>query len=196
MGYISMSSSNDVIEHHGVKGMKWGRRAAKKISSGVKRFNNGWDRFMGVVDKANKAYGNTHQGMLKDYQMQMKYNNSEWRAVQKHTRKNAFSPLTKKTLQRQKEEYAKLESYKDTMRRIEAARKNEGDRPNRREYVKKEHLAEYDRLKKITGRYRPQWGKGYDDWGKAYDREVELTKIGMDHHYAKASRAYNDYINK
>lgn len=53
-------NTNDVIEHHGVKGMKWGRRAAKKISSGI-------DRFMDGVDKLNKAYANTHRGMLDDY---------------------------------------------------------------------------------------------------------------------------------
>ena len=180
-------NTNDVIEHHGVKGMKWGRRAAKKISSGI-------DRFMDGVDKLNKAYANTHRGMLDDYSKQRRYNYAEWKAVQKKTRKHAFSPLTKKTLQRQKEEYAKLKSYKDTMRDIEYYRRKSS--PNYREYVKKEHLAEYDKLKKITGKYRPQWGKGYDDWGKAYDREVALTKIGMDHHYAKAAKAYNDYVNK
>ena len=38
--------------------------------------------------------------------------------------------------------------------------------------------------------------KGYDDWGKAYDRQAELTRIGVDHRYAKAAKAYNDYVNK
>lgn len=51
--YISVQSSQDVIQHFGTKGMKWGQRAAKKISSGI-------DRFMGGVDhryaKAAKAY--------------------------------------------------------------------------------------------------------------------------------------------
>jgi hypothetical protein len=187
-------NTNDIIQHHGVKGMKWGQRAARKISSGIGHLNNGWDRFMGGVDKLNKAYANTHRGMLDDYSNQRRYNNAEWKAVQRKTRKHAFSPLTKKTLQRQKEEYAKLKSYKDTMRDIDYRRRESS--PNYREYVKKEHLAEYDKLKKITRRYRPQWGKGYDDWGKAYDRQVKLTKIGMDHHYAKAAKAYNDYINK
>ena len=109
-------NTNDFIEHHGVKGMKWGRRAAKKISSGI-------DRFMDGVDKLNKAYANTHRGMLDDYSKQRRYNYAEWKAVQKKTRKHAFSPLTKKTLQRQKEEYAKLKSYKDTMHRIDTARR-------------------------------------------------------------------------
>jgi len=88
-------NTNDFIEHHGVKGMKWGQRAAKKISSGI-------DRFMDGVDKLNKAYANTHRGMLDDYSKQRRYNYAEWKAVQKKTRKHAFSPLTKKTLQRQK----------------------------------------------------------------------------------------------
>lgn len=189
MNYISMSSSEDVIEHHGVKGMKWGRRMAKKLSSGV-------DRFMNGVDKLNKAYANTHRGMLDDYSKQRRYNYAEWKAVQKHTRKSAFSPLTKETLKRQKAEYDKLNSYKEAMRKIEFTRKEERSKPNRREHVKKEHLAEYDKLNKITNKYRPQYGKGYDDWGKAYDRQSELTKIGMDYHYKKAKKAYNDYINK
>ena len=76
-------NSNDIIEHHGVKGMKWGQRAAKKISSGI-------DRFMGGVDKLNKAYANTHRGMLDDYSKQRRYNYAEWKAVQKKTRKLHF----------------------------------------------------------------------------------------------------------
>jgi hypothetical protein len=84
MNYISMNSSDDIIEHHGVKGMKWGRRMANRVKS--------W------MDKENDKYYNSH--------------------------------------------------------------------------------------------------KGYDDWGKAYDRQSELTKIGMDYHYKKAQKAYNDYINK
>ena len=123
-------------------------------------------------------------------------NNVEWKAVQRHTgaKTDSFAPPSKEILQRQKAEYEKLKSYKDTINRIDLHRKESS--PNYREYVKKEHLAEYDKLKKITGKYRPQWGKGYDDWGKAYDREVVLTKIGIDHHYAKATKTYNDYINK
>ena len=39
-------NTNDVIEHHGVKGMKWGQRAAKKISSGMDHH----------YAKASKAY--------------------------------------------------------------------------------------------------------------------------------------------
>lgn len=195
VGYFNMNT-NDVIEHHGIKGMKWGVRAARKISSGIGRLNNGWDRFMGGVDKLNTAYANTHRGMLDDYSKQRRHNYAEWKAVQRKTRKNAFSLLTKKTLQRQKAEYDKLNSYKETMRKIEFTRKEEGPYANRREHVKKEHLAEYDKLNKITSKYRPQHGKGYEKWGKAYDRQVELTKIGMDHHYAKAAKAYNDYVNK
>ena len=182
-------NTNDFIEHHGIKGMKWGRRAAKKISSGV-------DRFMDGVDKLNKAYANTHRGMLDDYSKQRRYNHAEWKAVQKHTRKHAFSPLTKKTLQRQKEEYAKLKSYKDEMEHLNWYKKETGNHMADRQYVKKEHLAEYDKLNKITNKYRPQYGKGYDDWGKAYDRQAELTRIGVDHRYAKAAKAYNDYVNK
>lgn len=108
--YYSIQSFNDTIEHHGVKGMKWDRRMAKKLSSGV-------DRFMNGVDKLNKAYANTHRGMLDDYSNQRRYNYAEWKAVQKHTRKSAFSPLTKETLKRQKAEYDKLNSYKETMRK-------------------------------------------------------------------------------
>lgn len=36
MDYISMNSSDDIIEHHGVKGMKWGavqRHTGAKIKS-------------------------------------------------------------------------------------------------------------------------------------------------------------------
>ena len=34
MNYISIQSSKDVIEHFGIKGMKWGnRRSKKKFSS-------------------------------------------------------------------------------------------------------------------------------------------------------------------
>nr|DAJ60041.1 MAG TPA: hypothetical protein [Caudoviricetes sp.] len=183
-------NTHDVIEHHGVKGMKWGQRAAKKISSGI-------DRFMGGVDKLNKAYANTHRGMLDDYSRQMKYNHAEWKAVQRKTRKHSFSPLTKKTLQRQKEEYAKLKSYKDEINRIDYIRKEHRE-PRIRDYVKKEHLAEYDKMRKVLDSYsRPHYdGPRLKRWDKAYDRQVELTKIGMDHHYAKAAKAYNDYVNK
>ena len=30
MNYYSIQSSKDVIEHFGIKGMKWGRRSLKK----------------------------------------------------------------------------------------------------------------------------------------------------------------------
>lgn len=33
-----------------------------------------------------------------------------------------------------------------------------------------------------------------DKWTKAYDRQVELTNIGLDSKYAKASKEYNDYL--
>lgn len=182
--YYSIQSSKDVIEHHGVKGMKWGRRMAKGIKS--------W------MAKQNEKYYDSHNGLLNDYYYQKKKNNVEWKAVQKHTgaKENSFSPPSKEILKRQKEEYAKLKSYKDEMSHLDWYKKETGSHMNDRKYVKKEHLAEYDKLQKITGKYRPQWGKGYDDWGKAYDRQSELTRIGVDHRYAKAAKAYNDYINK
>lgn len=39
-------------------------------------------------------------------------------------------------------------------------------------------------------------GPRLERWDRAYDRQVELTKIGVDHRYRKARKAYNDYIKK
>jgi len=44
------------------------------------------------------------------------------------------------------------------------------------------------------GMQRQYSDKGRDKWTKAYDRQVELTNIGLDSKYAKASKAYNDYL--
>lgn len=190
-------NTNDVIEHPGVKGMKWGQRAAKKISSGVNHLNNGWDHFMSGVNKLNEAYSNTHRGMLDDYIYQKRYNNAEWKAVQRHTRKNAFSPLTKKTLQRQKAEYEKLRALKKDINDLNIERVARFE-PRIRDHVKKEHISEYDKMDKILKSYnRPHVdGPRLERWDRAYDRQVELTKIGMDHKYRKAKKAYSDYINK
>ena len=43
-------NTNDIIEHHGVKGMKWGRRIAKGIKS--------W------MIKQNEKYYDSHNGLL------------------------------------------------------------------------------------------------------------------------------------
>ena len=71
MNYYSIQSSRDIIEHHGVKGMKWGRRMANRVKS--------W------MAKQNEKYYDSHNGLLNDYYYQKKKNNIEWKAVQKHT---------------------------------------------------------------------------------------------------------------
>ncbi len=38
-------------------------------------------------------------------------------------------------------------------------------------------------------------GPKLEKWDNAYNRQVELTKIGMNHKYNKAKKAYNDYLN-
>lgn len=90
MDYISMNSSDNIIEHHGVKGMKWGRRMAKRVKS--------W------MDKENAKY----------YNYQKKHNSVEWGAVQRHTgaKIKSFTPPSKEILQRQKAEYEKLRAMK------------------------------------------------------------------------------------
>lgn len=178
---VHTDNTGDVIEHFGVKGMKWG---VKKLGSKIKA----------AIDRGNQRYYNSTKGMQEQWRLDRKYNNAEWKAVQKKTRKNAFSPLTRDVLNKQKSEYAKLKSYKDSMREVDFVRKESGKYINDRKYVNKEHLAEYDKLSKITNKRRPDYGKGYDDWGKAYDRQSQLTNIGLDSKYAKAYKAYNDYL--
>lgn len=178
---IHTESSEDVLLHFGTKGMKWGVR---KLGAKIKA----------AIDRGNANYYNSTKGMQRQWALDRKYNKAEWKAVQKKTRKSAFSPLTKDVLNRQKAEYSKLKSYKDAMNEVDSARKSSGKDINDRKYVKKEHLAEYDKLSKITNKPRPQHGKGYDNWGKAYDRQSQLTNIGLDSKYAKASKAYNNYL--
>ena len=176
MNYKAIENSQSVIRHYGKKGMKWGVR----IKS--------------AIDRGNARAMNSTKGLQKDYLMQRKYNKAEWKAVQKHTRNGMFSPLTNDVLRRQQAEYAKLKSYKDEMKSIDFVRK-ESKNPNDRKYVKKEHLAEYDKLNKTLSKRRPHYdGPELRRWDKAYDRQVELTNIGLDHRYAKASKAYNDYL--
>lgn len=169
---IHTDNSEDVLQHFGIKGMKWGQRIRS------------------AIERGNARAENSTRGLQRDWQLQRKYNKAEWKAVQKRTRKSAFSPLTNDVLKRQQGEYAKLKSYKDTMNDVKSQSREFANR----KYVKKEHLAEFDKLSKVTNKYRPQHGKGYDNWGKAYDRQVELTNIGLDHRYSKASKAYNDYL--
>ena len=179
---IHTDNSDDVLEHFGTKGMKWGVR---KLGSKIKA----------AIDRGNERYYNSTKGMQRQWALDKKYNNAEWKAVQKKTRKSSFSPLTKDVLNKQKAEYAKLKSYKDAMNDVDSYRKAIGKEPNNRKYVKKEHLAEYDNLSKTIDKYyRPHSDKGRDKWTKAYDRQVELTNIGLDSKYAKASKAYNDYL--
>lgn len=179
---VHTDKAGDVIEHFGVKGMKWG---VKKLGSKIKA----------AIDRGNQRYYNSTKGMQRQWQLDKKYNNAEWKAVQKKTRKSAFSPLTRDTLNKQKSEYAKLKSYKDSMNEVDSYRKAIGKDVNNRKYVKKEHLAEYDKLSKtIDKHYRPHSDKGRDKWVKAYNRQIELTNIGLDSKYAKASKAYNDYL--
>ena len=179
---IHTDNSEDVLQHFGTKGMKWGVR---KLGSKIKA----------AIDRGNERYYNSTKGMQRQWQLDKKYNNAEWKAVQKKTRKSALSPLTKDVLKRQQAEYAKLKSYKDAMNDVDSYRKAIGKDANNRKYVKKEHLAEYDKLSKTIDKYyRPHSDKGRDKWTKAYDRQVELTNIGLDSKYAKASKAYNDYL--
>ena len=181
--YYSIQSSQDVIEHHGVKGMKWGRRMAKGIKS--------W------MSKQNEKYYDSHNGLLNDYYYQKKKNNLEWKAVQRHTgtKTDSFAPPSKEILQRQKAEYEKLREMKKEINDLNIERY--GRYTPKRDHIKKEHLDEYDKLDKITNKRRP-----YNDspklerWDKAYDRQIQLTKIGMEHKYRKAKKAYRDYINK
>ena len=183
MDYISIDSSADVIEHFGVKGMKWGQRLSNRVKS--------------YIDKRNeKIRNNNHRYMINDYNYQKKYNNAEWKAVQKHTRKSSFSPLTKKTLRRQQAEYAKLNGYKKQINDLNIERIARFE-PRDRNHVKKEHLAEYDKMDKILKSYnRPHHdGPKLEKWDNAYNRQVELTKNGMNYKYAKAKKAYNDYLN-
>ena len=95
MKYYSIQSSRDIIEHHGVKGMKWGRRMANRVKS--------W------MAKQNEKYYDSHNGLLNDYYYQKKKNNIEWKAVQKHTgaKTDSFAPPSKEILKRQKAEYEK-----------------------------------------------------------------------------------------
>lgn len=173
---IHTDNSGDVLQHFGIKGMKWGQRIRS------------------AIERGNARAENSTRGLQRDWQLQRKYNKAEWKAVQKRTRKSAFSPLTNDVLKRQQGEYAKLKSYKDEMKNIDFVRK-ESKNPNDRKYVKKEHLAEYDKLNKTLSKRRPHYdGPELRRWDKAYDRQVELTNIGLDHRYSKASKAYNDYL--
>jgi hypothetical protein len=184
MNYIAINSSEDIIKHHGVKGMKWGRRMAKRVKS--------W------MDKENDKYYNSHKGLLLDYNYQKKHNPVEWNAVQRHTgaKTKSFTPPSKEILQRQKAEYEKLRAMKKEINDLNIERFGRF-RPNDRGHVKKEHLAEYDKLDKITNKPRPHYdGPKLERWDKAYDRQVELTEIGMDYKYKKVKKAYKDYINK
>ena len=177
-------NTNDVIEHHGVKGMKWGRRMAKGVKS--------WIR------KQNEKYYDSHNGLLVDYNYQKKHNPIEWKAVQRHTgaKTNSIVPPSKEILKRQKAEYEKLRGMKKEINDLNIERYGRSGAIVR-DHVKKEHLAEYDKLDKITNSRRPHYdGPKLQRWDKAYYRQVELTKIGMDHKYKKAQKAYRDYINK
>ena len=178
-------NTNDIIEHHGVKGMKWGRRIAKGIKS--------W------MIKQNEKYYDSHNGLLVDYNYQKKHNPIEWKAVQRHTgaKTNSIVPPSKEILKRQKAEYEKLRGMKKAINDLNIERYARFE-PRIRDYVKKEHLAEYDKMDKILKSYnRPHHdGPKLERWDNAYDRQVKLTQIGMDHKYKKAKKAYNDYINK
>lgn len=185
MDYISMNSSDDIIEHHGVKGMKWGRRMAKRVKL--------W------MDKENAKYYNSHKHLLLDYNYQKKHNSVEWGAVQRHTGANikSFTPPSKEILQRQKTEYEKLRAMKKEINDLNIERLAFFQNRNR-DRVKKEHIAEYDKMDKILKSYNRPHNDGprLERWDRAYDRQVELTKIGVDHQYRKARKAYNDYIKK
>lgn len=115
MDYISIDSSADVIEHFGIKGMRWGVRSR-------------------------------HAGLSESY--------------------NRYK-------------LAKKKNWRD------------------RNHVKKEHLAEYDEMDKILKSYNRPYHDGpkLEKWDNAYNRQVELTKTGMNYKYARAKKAYNDYIN-
>lgn len=184
MGYISIQSSNDVIEHHGVKGMKWDRRMAKRVKS--------W------MDKENAKYYNSHKHLLLDYNYQKKHNSVEWGAVQRHTgaKIKSFTPPSKEILRRQKAEYEKLRVMKKEIDDLNIERYGRSGSIVR-DHVKKEHLGEFDKLDKITNSRRPHYdGPKLQRWDNAYARQVKLTQIGMDHKYRKAKKAYSDYINK
>jgi len=99
---VHTDNSEDVIEHFGIKGMKWGQRIRS------------------AIERGNARAENSTRGLQRDWQLQRKYNKAEWKAVQKRTRKSAFSPLTNDVLKRQQGEYAKLKSYKDTMNDVKS----------------------------------------------------------------------------
>lgn len=179
--YISIQSSKDVIQHFGIKGMKWGRRMSNRVKS--------W------MAKQNEKYYDGHNGLLNDYYYQKKKNNIEWKAVQKHTgaKENSFAPPSKEILRRQKAEYEKLRGMKKEINDLNI--KRYGLYLPKRDHVKKEHLAEYDKLDKITSKRRPHYDSPkVERWDKAYDRQIQLTRIGVDHKYRKAKKAYNDYV--